>query len=363
MRSLTLERVVRFFIAGASISLIFLLVYNLSLLVGYAITAMVLSYLLDPVVNRIQAVGLSRTFATTLTLTTGILLVVFISTAIIPIIANQAVELTNKINIETLRAIAQRIEDEISQQFPLLAGFSLEERVITIISELLDIGKLSTVVSDVFNVFTNVFFAFLIIPFATFFFLKDGAKIRRDFLRLVPNKYFETTLTLIDKIENRLGVYFKSVLLQSFFVAVVSTVGLSIVGLENALSVGLAVGIANSIPYFGPIIGYFLSVVVSIIETGDFSLVAACLFAILLVQIMDNIIFQPLIFSKSADMHPVAILFIILIGAQLAGLLGMLIAIPLATIIKITVNQISWSFKNYRVFKTEISSTAPPKDL
>jgi len=362
MRSLTIERIVRISLGALSITVIALVVYNLSILVGYAITAMLLSYLFDPVVNRLQAVGINRTLATTLTLATGILLFIFISTAIIPIIANQAVELTNKLNIETLRNIAQRIEDKIAQELPLLAGISIEERVITIISELLDIGKLSTVVSDVFNVFTNVFFAFLVIPFATFFFLKDGAKIRRDLLRLVPNKYFETTLTLIDKIEDRLGIYFKSVLLQSFFVAVISTVALSVVGLENALSVGIAVGIANSIPYFGPVLGYILSMVVSIIETGDFSLVAACLLAILIVQVLDNVVFQPFIFSKSADMHPVAILFIILVGAQLAGLLGMLIAIPIATIIKITINQISWSFKNYRVFKTEIATPSKPED-
>jgi predicted PurR-regulated permease PerM len=68
-------------------------------------------------------------------------------------------------------------------------------------------------------------------------------------------------------------------------------------------------------------------------------------------QILDNVVLQPLIFSKSADMHPVAILFIILIGAQTAGILGMLVAIPIATIIKITVNQIIWSFNNYQVFR------------
>jgi predicted PurR-regulated permease PerM len=111
------------------------------------------------------------------------------------------------------------------------------------------------------------------------------------------------------------------------------------------------VGLANTIPYFGPIIGYILSIIVSIIEVGDFSLVLPCVLAILFVQLLDNLLFQPLIFSRSADLHPVAILFIILIGAETAGILGMLIAIPIATIIKITINQISWSLNNYHVFR------------
>ncbi|MDZ7690023.1 MAG: AI-2E family transporter [Balneolaceae bacterium] len=75
------------------------------------------------------------------------------------------------------------------------------------------------------------------------------------------------------------------------------------------------------------------------------------LLAILVVQILDNVLFQPLIFSRSADMHPVAILFIILIGAETAGILGMLLAIPIATIIKITINQFRWSLNNYYVFR------------
>ena len=98
-------------------------------------------------------------------------------------------------------------------------------------------------------------------------------------------------------------------------------------------------GIANTIPYFGPIIGYVL-IIISIVETGDFSLVLYCVIAIFVVQMIDNLVFQPYLFSKSADMHPVAILFIILVGAETAGILGMLIAIPLATTVRITIKQI-----------------------
>ena len=141
-------------------------------------------------------------------------------------------------------------------------------------------------------------------------------------------------------------------MLQSRIVAFTSCVRLSSVGLSNALSVGIAVRLANTIPYFGTIIGYILSIIVSIIEVGNFSLVLPCILAILFVQMLDNIVLQPIIFSRSADMHPVAILFIIMIGAETAGILGMLVAIPIATIIKITFNQISWSLNNYYVFRS-----------
>ncbi|NGP77205.1 AI-2E family transporter [Balneolaceae bacterium YR4-1] len=358
MRNITLEKVVRFIVGFAGLTLVSLLLYNYGTLVGYAIIAIILTYILDPIVSKMQAGGLNRTLAITLTLSTLILLLVWISTNIIPIVANQMVELAGQLNIQNIQNIASQIENRLTQEFTFLPEGFLRDNLTQVVENLLDVGQLPSALSNIIGIFTNLFAAFLVIPFATFFFLKDGSKIRRDILKLVPNKYFETALSLIDKIETRLGVYFRSVLLQSILVAFSSWLALTIVGLENALSVGIAVGLANTIPYFGPIIGYILSIIVSIIEIGDFSLVLPCIIAILFVQLLDNVVFQPLIFSRSADIHPVAILFIIMIGAETAGILGMLIAIPIATTIKITINQVSWSLNNYYVFRTSDTRTS-----
>ncbi len=356
MKNITLERVVRFAIGVTALGVLGLILYNYSTLIAYLILAMILSYILDPVVNRLQRMGLNRTLGITLTLSAVILFVVYVSTNVIPIFVAEMIELTNSLNIENIQRIASQVENRLASEYEFIPDNFLEEKVSGVIIELFDFGRLSTVLSDVVGVFTNIFSAVLVVPFAAFFFLKDGTKIRRDLLTLVPNKYFETSLTLIDKIEKRLGLYFRSVLLQSVLVAFSSWSTLSIAGLDNSLSVGISVGIANTIPYFGPIIGYLLSIIVSIIETGDFSLVLVCIIAIFIVQMLDNLVFQPFLFSRSADMHPVAILFIILIGAETAGLLGMLVAIPIATVIKITINQVSWSFNNYQVFRIQ----APP---
>jgi predicted PurR-regulated permease PerM len=356
MNNITLERVIKSILGLAGIAVIGYLLFRYGTLVGYAIVAMIFSYILDPLVNRMQSAGMNRTFSITLTLSALGLILVWISTNVIPIVANQMVELASQLNMENIQSITQKIEGRLSQKFTFIPDKFLSTNISSVLQELFDVGEIPSAVSNIIGIFTNIFSAALIIPFATFFFLKDGTKIRRDILKLVPNKYFETTLSLIDKIESRLGLYFRGVMLQSLIIAFTSWVGLSIVGLNNSLSVGIAVGIANTIPYFGPIIGYILSIVVSIIEIGNFSLVLPCILAILAVQILDNVVLQPLIFSRSADIHPVAILFIIMIGAETAGILGMLIAVPIATIIKITFNQISWSFNNYYVFRAGNSS-------
>lgn len=351
LKNLTLDKVVKSVIGAAGLVLVGLIIYNYSNLIAYALIAMLLSYMLDPIVNRLQAAGMDRTLGTTLTLATLILVIVWGSTSVIPIVANQMASLARQLDIENLRFIAEQIEVNIINTFEFIPEGFLRDNISVMSDNLFDVGQISNIVSDIIGIFTNLFAAFLVIPFATFFFLKDGHKIRRDILKLVPNQYFETILSLVDKIETRLGIYFRSVFIQCTLVGVVSWLALSVAGLNNSASVGIAIGLANSIPYFGPLIGYLLSIVISIIETGDFSLVIPCILAVLIAQVLDNVVLQPLIFSKSADMHPVAILFIILIGAQTAGIIGMLVAIPIATVIKISILQIHWSFNNYRIFR------------
>lgn len=353
MKNFTLERSIKFILGFVGFALLGWILLKLSNLVLFLILALILSYVLDPIVNWLQRNHIPRTLAITITLSAVILIFVYASTTVVPILTEQMVQLAKQLDIKNIELITTRIESQLRTEFDFIPDGFLQENLSQLLNSLFNFEQFSLVFGNLVGVFTEIFFGVLVVPFATFFFLKDGAKIRRDLLQLIPNKYFETSLTLIDKIENRLGLYFRSVLLQSFLVAGSSWATLSVAGLDNSLSVGIAIGLANTIPYFGPIIGYILSVIISILETGDFSLVLFCLLAILIVQVLDNIVFQPLLFSRSADMHPVAILFIILIGAEIAGILGMLIAIPLATIIRITVLQITWSFKNYQIFNKE----------
>ncbi|TVQ65587.1 MAG: AI-2E family transporter [Balneolaceae bacterium] len=356
---ITVEKVLRFILLAAILLVVGIVLYRYSNLAIYALIALILSYMLDPLVSRMQASGISRTLSISLVLSTVLLILIWISTSVIPIAANRMAVLTRQLQTENLILIANQIEIHLRSNFDFIPEGYLRNNVSVVVDDLFNFERFSDFLTNLIGLFTNLFAAFLIIPFATFFFLKDGYKIRRDLLKMVPNKYFETALSLIDKIESRLGYYFRSVLIQCTLVGVVSWITLSVAGLNSAGPVGLTIGIANTIPYFGPVIGYLLSIIISIVETGDFSLVIPVILAVMIAQILDNVVLQPLIFSKSADMHPVAILFIVMIGAQTAGVLGMLVAIPIATIIKITINQISWSVSNYRVFRTERSGGSP----
>src|SRR5690625_7193872 len=100
-------------------------------------------------------------------------------------------------------------EEQLQANFDFIPEVYLRDNISILADDLFNFGRLSDILGNLIGLFTNLFAAFLVIPFAIFFFLKDGHKIRRDLLQLVPNAYFETTLTLIDKIETRLGKYFR----------------------------------------------------------------------------------------------------------------------------------------------------------
>ena len=326
------------------------LMQRFSTLVLFFVISLAFSYILTPIVNRLEAKGMARVWSVTLVVTILIGGLIWSATTLLPLVGEQLVGFATAFNLDTIRLIVRQINDAYLPSLPFIGAVSIERYVIDLLEEYFVSGDVSSTISGLVGLFTNLFTAVLIIPVATFFLLKDGFLLRRNLLRIVPNKYFETSLVILDKIESRLIIYFSSVLLQSSIVGLLSFIFLSIVGLENALLVAIIIGLANSIPYFGPLIGYVLSVVVSIYETGSVDLVPFSLFAILGVQIIDNVLLQPLIFSKSADLHPIYILFVVLIGAELAGVLGMLLAIPVVTVVRITVTEIRWSLQNYHVF-------------
>lgn len=353
MKKFTPERFFKLLLTLSLVLIAGLILYRFSTLVAYILVALVFSYLFDPIVNRMQVAGFKRTNAVALVVASFILLIVWASTTLAPTIGNQVILLASQLNVETINVIAVQVENELVYRIPFIAEGQIVELFNNLFNRIFDMGDIQDTVTNLFGIFANIFTAALIIPFATFFFLKDGSKLRRQILEVVPNRFFETTLTIINKIETRLILYFKGVLIQSTLVGIISWLLLSSIGLKNALVVGAAVGVANTIPYFGPVIGYILSIIIAIFETGDFSLVPYAIAAIMVAQVVDNVILQPLIFSKSSGFHPLYILFIIMIGAELAGIVGMLLAIPTATIIKITITEINWSLNNYHVFKSD----------
>lgn len=249
-----------------------------------------------------------------------------------------------------LSDVATFIENQLRRVIPVEQG-AVIGGITAAFEEVFRGDRITATVGSVVDLFTNLFYAIIVIPFTTFFFLKDGGVIRRSALRAVPNRYFEVTLAIVEKIETNIGRYFRALFLQAVAVATVASILLKFTGLNYALAVGIFTGVANVIPYFGPLMGFIAGVLVGVAQTGDFSLFLGVTTAMILTQLSDNLFFQPFIFSRAARAHPLIILFVVLVGAHLAGIIGMLVAIPVTAAIRVTIEQIVWSVRNYRILR------------
>ncbi|MCF6359974.1 MAG: AI-2E family transporter [Cyclobacteriaceae bacterium] len=238
-------------------------------------------------------------------------------------------------------------------------GFISEEIKNTTIEFVKEI-KFSKIFNSILTYTGNIFVGFLAISFITFFFLVDFDLFRRKIISIIPNKYFEVSISALTKIEHLLSNYLVALIIQMLVVFSMVAIGLTLVNVPYAMTIALFAAVANLIPYLGPLLGASFAIIITIVQTGVVIDSINSLLVLLLkigavfavVQITDNVITQPLIFSKSIKAHPLEIFVIIFAAATLAGVVGMILAIPVYTILRVSVNELSSGYKQYRIFKT-----------
>lgn len=171
-----------------------------------------------------------------------------------------------------------------------------------------------------------------VIPVLVFYFLKDYNKIKTYIKKFIPIKYQQVSSELFHAIDHSLGSYIRGQLLISLSVSLMTWVIFQFLGMKYTILLAIIMGITNFIPYFGPIIGAVPAVAIAL--TISSKLVVFVLIAVLGVQLIENNLISPFIMGKSINIHPIAIIFALLLGGQLKGILGMLLAVPLLTILK-----------------------------
>ena len=191
----------------------------------------------------------------------------------------------------------------------------------------------------------------VIVPFVAFFFLKEGSQITRTIVEWVPNAYFELCLNLLHQINGQIGGYIRGQILATSVVATLAISALSIIDLKYALPVGLLAGFANMIPFLGPLIGIISASIVALATGGELAmaLVGKVVVIFLVIQLVDNVLIQPTVVAKSVEMHPLMVLFVVMVGSQLMGIVGMLIAVPLTGILKVSIQTAYEGLRGYRL--------------
>ncbi len=214
-------------------------------------------------------------------------------------------------------------------------------------------GYMSNVLETSGNILSGAFnFVALaiVVPFLTFFMLRDGDSFAKRIIEKVPNRYFEMTLSLTHKVDNTMGDYLRGIFIESLIVGGLSWIFFQIMGLKFALVLGVVAGLLNMIQFFGPMLTYIPVLLVTALTYQP--VWAGIFWAIVInlsVQALDNIVLKPVVISRSVNVHPVAVLLTVLVGGKLAGALGMFIAVPVYAIAHTVILDLYSHLKAYRV--------------
>ncbi len=221
-----------------------------------------------------------------------------------------------------------------------------------------DLGlKLLGSLGEFFKSVGSFLASMVIIPFITFFLIKDARRFKRAFISQIPNRYFELSLNIIHKIGNQVGKYIQGQATDALIVGILSIIGLFIINLAfdgplpYFVLIGMFAGLANLIPYLGPVFGAVPALIIAILNNPPhLGLVLLWIVIVfILVQAIDNAFVSPMVVSKSVNMHPLTVVVAVIIGGNIAGAMGMLLAVPFTGILKVASSQVIWGIKNYEL--------------
>lgn len=347
MTEKSLKRITKIFFWALILALIFMLVFVLSDLFLVLIFSILLSSIFIPFVNMLEKKGFSRVVSTLMVFTgTGFILYLILS-FIIPQFTLQMNVLIKTIQTISIHDQMIQFEYKIHRYIPFFQIGELTKKLEDYLR--FQIENPFDMISGLVTGIVSVALIIVIIPFITFFLVKDSRKIMKNFLNIIPNSYFEMSYWILKKVSIQLGRFVRAWIFDASFVGMTMGLGLYFLGIDNALSLGVIAGFGHLVPYFGPVIGGLPAVIISVIQTGNLSMVPFIILLIVIVYTLDNGFVQPIVFSKGVDMHPIIIILLIIAGSQLFGVLGMLLAVPTASVVKTAAKEIYFAFKNYRI--------------
>ncbi len=336
------------------------LIWKFYFILVWVLVAAILSFVGQPLVRffsrmHFRRIRIPLPVGALLALLLMVIMFLGLMAIFVPLIVNQA-ETIARIDVsklaENLQGPLQEIDHKLHSFGVIPEGQTMQDFIVTKAKSLVNLGSVGNALGGIFSFAGNLFIGGFAILFITFFFLKDENMFEEGLFLFVPLKHHEATHKIIAECKSLLKRYFIGVILEVMGVMTLISCGLWIFGVENALLIGFFGGVMNIIPYLGPIIGTLIALTLGITTTlasGAYNELLSVLIKIgsvqLVVNFIDNNILVPLIYSKSVKSHPLEIFFVIIMGGSLAGLPGMLLAVPVYTVIRVIAKEFLQNFR------------------
>jgi predicted PurR-regulated permease PerM len=260
--------------------------------------------------------------------------------------------------VNKIESILNNLNPDISEQL------SLREYIASKISGILNIEMIKNFLGSLVGLLGNVVVAIFSITFITFFFLKDQHLFYESILMWIPDKYVGNVTRALNSIKKLLTRYLIGIVIQSTCIMILIDIGMTIIGIDfqQALVMGLILGILNVIPYVGPWLGLLIAIIMGVASHihQDFSTVVVPLIYYMIIveaitHTIDNVVFQPIIFSNSVKAHPLEIFVVVLASGFAAGIPGMLLGIPAYTALRVFAREFFYGFKPVQKITSSLS--------
>lgn len=300
--------------------------------------SLIAAYLLDPIVDFFEAKGVRRILSVIIVYLIIIALVLFFSFVIAPrLVKDIQVLVANlpKYSAEIQKMVKNFQDSYMNSNLPQEVKMVIDDNI-SILQDYLS-TSLQSILDSVVSAFSKIVY-FILVPVIVFYLLKDADYFKKQVILFLPTRYRNKAILLFRDIDNAFGKYIRGQIIVAIFIAVLTTLALSILKVKYAVFLGLFSGIANIIPYFGPIIGLVPTIVFALFDSPAKALYAAAAF--ILIQQIESGILTPKIIGQSVGIHPVYVILSLFIGGQLMGVAGMVIAVPVLAAVKLTVRHL-----------------------
>ena len=358
------EKLAGYIIKLGGLAMVLALCWYFKNVLIYIIVAFVVSMIGRPVMKLLRKIKIKGRHApdwllALLTIVVIIGFMLLIVTQMIPLVSNivkdaSAIEASSYFDSNPI----DKVNEWLIGMFPNLGeDFDLSALILSKIRELVDFSKVSGIVGSVASIVTSAFVALFAVVFISFFFLKEEGLFGRIICAFIPDKHELTLNKTMSEIKQLLSRYFVGLIIETLGVALVDFLGLWLIArfdFSYAIGIGFIAGILNVIPYVGPLIGDVIGVVFGIIlklgtgaglDVNIWVFILIILIIMIAAQLIDNLIYQPIIYSTSIKAHPLEIFIVLLMAGHIGGMVGMLVAIPAYTVVRVVAIRFFYRYK------------------
>lgn len=318
-----------------------------------------LFFLLNPIVNFLQRKKVPRILAILIIYVVFIGLIALVIGNLVPAISKQITALSNELPtyVDKTMKFFENVTKSSEYQWVMVEQKELiekgEQKLIEFANTLPD--RITSGISGFLSVVTNIAIILVTVPFLLFYMFKDGHKFPKAVSRFFPVPYREEGMSILRETGETLSNYIQGQVTVALAVGTLAFIGYLIIDLPYALVMALIVAFTNIIPYIGPILGGAPAVIVALFDSPGKALLV--ILVILIAQQIEGNVLSPLILGKSLDTHPATIIIILLVAGNLAGVLGMVLAVPFYAVVKtIIINIAKFIRAKNKVAKEEIPS-------